>query len=384
MGNDCAVKFFGAKSRLTPAEKENCGRAARDQLIGKHAQHTGAHERIDVLPAYVAGFLFHDPKTFVAVGSANAGFLKGAEHVDFAGEFGGASFENTNAFDGNEIDDFGEIEMIETMEQRTQVGGDRAVGREFVQNVGLDFHELNDGIAAETAPVQNEGRVVDGRRRHWHGNLVPTGDNLAPVAEAHEFVHALDGLKFCFEPAVPVAPGIFVEAGFGEMAADAVVDLPGDELGMLAQGLSHGGDDAFGMVPIGFGIEANGAASAFVANQATFVNRQNFGMFLSEPNGRCGSGSGKNDLDAGPAENVHYPAKPAKVAFGFFRLADAPGEFANADDVDAGGGHQLRIALPCGLGIVGGSSVRINPLLRMIINTEIHRYAFRARRSSAI
>src|ERR1051326_3094044 len=190
--------------------------------------------------------------------------------------------------------------MIETMEQRTQVGGDRAVGREFVQNVGLDFHELNDGIAAETAPVQNEGRVVDGRRRHWHGNLVPTGDNLAPVAEAHEFVHALDGLKFCFEPAVPVAPGIFVEAGFGEMAADAVVDLPGDELGMLAQGLSHGGDDAFGMVPIGFGIEANGAASAFVANQATFVNRQNFGMFLSEPNGRCGSGSGKNDLDPGP------------------------------------------------------------------------------------
>src|SRR2546429_5804178 len=40
---------------------------------------------------------------------------------------------------------------------------------------------------------------------------------------------------------------------------------------------------------------------------------------------------------------------------------------------------QFSVALPRGLRLLGSSSVRVNPLLRMIINTEIHSMSFRVR-----
>src|ERR1051325_7876726 len=384
MRKHSAVEFFCAKARLTPAEKENGSRAARNQLISKHAQHAGAHERIDILPANVSGFLLHDPEPFVAVGCTDAVLFERTKHVDFARKFRRAGLENASALDGNKIDHFGEVEMIESMEERPQICGDRTIGRDFVENVGLDFYELDDGIAAETAPIEDQRGIMDGRRGHGHGDLVPTGDDLAPMAQAHEFVHALDSFEFGFEPAVPVASRVFIETGLGDMAADAVVDLPGDKLWILPEGFSHGLDDAFGMVPIGFGVKADCTAGAFVAHQAAFIDRENLRMLFGEPDGRRSGRSGEHDLDAGFAEDIHYPAEPTEITFAFFRFANAPGEFTDTNDIDAGRSHHLRITFPGGLRISGGTAIRVNPLLRMVINTEIHRYAFRARRSPAM
>src|SRR5207237_4131918 len=72
------------------------------------------------------------------------------------------------------------------------------------------------------------------------------------------------------------------------------------------------------------------------------------------------------------AHDIHDAAQPAKVGLLLLRLADAPGEFSNADDVNPGGGHQLRIPLPGCLRIVCSSAVGVNPLLRMVIDAEIH------------
>src|ERR1043166_3551111 len=239
------------------------------------------------------------------------------------------------------------------MKQRPQIGRNRAIGREFVKDISLNFDELDDRIAAKPAPVQDQSGIVDSRSCHRHGNLVPARDSLAPMAQAHEFVHAFDGFELCFEPTMPIAPGVFVEARFGEMSADAVVDLPGGELGMFAQRLSHGCDNAFGMSPVSFAVEANRATSAFMANESAFVDWKDFWMFLREPDGWRGGGCRENDFDAGPAEYVHHATQPTEVAFTFFAVADAPNEFADANDVNAGRSHHLGIAFPGGFWIIG-------------------------------
>ena|SRR5437899_3352711 len=138
---------------------------------------------------------------------------------------------------------------------------------------------------------------------------------------------------------MPIPPRIFVKRGFGEVAAESVVDLPGNELRMLAQFSSHQFDNALGMGPIEIAVQANGAPRAFVPGQPTLIDGQNFRVFFREPDRRGGSGRCEDDLDVRLAQNIHYPAKPAKVTFVFLRLADAPGEFPNSNDVNTAAGH---------------------------------------------
>src|SRR2546430_872175 len=71
MRQDGAVKLFRPETWLPPAEKQNRRRASRNQLISEHAQDAGAHERIYILPAYVARLLFHDPESLVTVRRAD-------------------------------------------------------------------------------------------------------------------------------------------------------------------------------------------------------------------------------------------------------------------------------------------------------------------------
>ncbi len=44
--------------------------------------------------------------------------------------------------------------------------------------------------------------------------------------------------------------------------------------------------------------------------------------------------------------DVHDAAQPGEIKFAFFGFAEAPGEFADADDVDAGLGHQFGVHVP--------------------------------------
>ena len=70
--------------------------------------------------------------------------------------------------------------------------------------------------------------------------------------------------------------------------------------------------------------------------------------------------------------DVHDPAQPEEIVFAFLGFAEAPGKFADADDIDAGLGHQLGVAFPGALGIFGGAAVREDPVLGIIINAKIH------------
>ena len=310
MSNDSAVEFFRAEARLPPAEKQDGGGATRNQLVGKHPQNAGTHERIDFLPRDVARFLFHDPKTAIAIRCADVVFLERAQHVVFASQLRGACFERGGAFDRDEINDFRQIEMIETMKQRPQVGRYRAFWGGFMQNIGLHFDELNDGITAEAAPIENERGVMNRGRGHRHRHFIPCGNQLAPVAQAHEFVQAIDGFVFGFEPHVPVPPGIIVEGGFGEITAEAVVDLPGNQRRMFSQTAGHVLDDFFGVIPEGIAVKTDGAACAFVFFQAALVDGKDFGMLVCKPNGRGGGRGGQDDFNAGLVKDVHGAFEP--------------------------------------------------------------------------
>ena len=102
-------------------------------------------------------------------------------------------------------------------------------------------------------------------------------------------------------------------------------------------------------------------------------------MFLGQPNGRRGGRRGQHDLDTGLAQQIHRPSQPAKIKFAFLRFAQAPREFAHADHVDARLLHQFGVMFPGGFGLIGGAAIRIDPLLRIIIDAEIHMWSFRVR-----
>ena len=121
------------------------------------------------------------------------------------------------------------------------------------------------------------------------------------MPHAHEFVQTLDGFIFGLQPEVPLPARVLIERSLGEIAAQAVVNLPRDELGMLAEGLGHVLHDAFGVVPKYITGQTDRAARAFTSDQAPLIHGQNLRMFLRQPNGRRGGGRGQNDLDAGLA-----------------------------------------------------------------------------------
>src|ERR1017187_93763 len=102
-------------------------------------------------------------------------------------------------------------------------------------------------------------------------------------------------------------------------------------------------------------------------------------MLFREPDRRRGGGRGEHDLDSGFAHDVHYALEPAEIEFTFIRFTEAPGEFPDADNVDASLEHQFGIACPLAFGVFGGSSKREDPLLRMIVNAEIHRFVITSR-----
>ena len=263
--------------------------------------------------------------------------------------------------------------MVEAAGQRAQVVRDRNARRQFVQQVGLHFDKRHDRVAGKPHPIEHQRGVIDRRRLHRHRYVLESSHGLRPKPRPHELVQALDGFVFCLQPRVPVAPRLLVEGGFGVMPADSVFDLPGDELRMFAEGVGEFGDDFLAILPIDAAVHAIGLARALVLEQATLVEREDFRMLSCQPDGRGGGRGAEHDLDAGVGHDIHCPLHPGEIVFAFLRFVQAPGKLAHAHHVDPGGDHQLGIALPAGLRFFWSASVRIDPMLRIIISAEIHR-----------
>ena len=183
---DRAGKFFVADARLPPAKIKHAAGAARNQLVGEQPDDAGTHERIDVLPVDLAGLLFHDPETAIAVGRFDVRFFQRAEDVNVAGEFGGFGLDGRVAFNGDKVHDVGHVEVVEFAVERAQVDGDGMVGANFMQDIGLHPDKGDDGVAAKTVPIQQQRRVVRGGRMHGHRHFVQGGNDLSPVTQAQQ------------------------------------------------------------------------------------------------------------------------------------------------------------------------------------------------------
>jgi len=60
--------------------------------------------------------------------------------------------------------------------------------------------------------------------------------------------------------------------------------------------------------------------------------------------GRRGGGCAEHDFDIVLLHDVHHAAQPEEIVLVRFGFAESPGEFADADNIDAGLGHQFSIA----------------------------------------
>ncbi len=374
---DRAVKFFVADARLAPVIIKHAAGAAGNELIREQPDDAGSHQRIDVLPVDLAGFLFNNPETAVAVGRFDVGFFQRTEYVNVARQFGGFGLDGRLAFNGNEIDGVGHVEVVKFPVERAQVDGDGMVGAKLVQHIGLHANESHDGVAAKPVPVQQQSRVVGRGRGHGHGHVLEGGDNLTQITQPQLVVQALNGLVLQFQPVLPFQTRILIERPFGLMSAEAVVNLPGNQLRMVSQRPGHVFDQPLGSVPVGIIVEAGRPARAFVFDQTVLVERQNPGVLSRQPDGGSSGGRAQDNLDVLILHDVHDAAQPLKIVFTLLGFADAPGIFADADNIDAGLGHQFGIMFPSPLGFVSGAAVREDPLLRIIVNAKKHNLASR-------
>ena len=225
---------------------------------------------------------------------------------------------------------------------------------------------------AEPPPVQHQRRVVHGGGAHRHRHVPETPYHLAPMPQPHQLVQPFDGLILGLEPGVPVAPRVFVEGGLGEIASQAVVDLPGDEPGMLAQRLGHFLHDQLRALPVHVAVQAGGPPRPLVLDQPLLIDGQHLRILARQPDRRGGRRRRQHQTYPLLPQEIHRPLQPAKIEPPLLRLAQTPDEFAHADDVDASLDHVLGIGFPGCLGVLGRPCVGVDPLFRMVVNAEIH------------
>ncbi len=156
------------------------------------------------------------------------------------------------------------------------------------------------------------------------------------MPQPHQLIETLDSLIFGLEPCMPIPPGILVERGLRVMPAQAVINLPGDQIGVIAQRFSHGPHKAFAGVPVDVAIETHGPPRAFVFSQTTLINGQDLGVLPREPNRRGGRWRAQDGLDASLAQDIHDPAEPGEIALSLLRFAQPPGELPHAHHVHTG------------------------------------------------
>jgi hypothetical protein len=76
-------------------------------------------------------------------------------------------------------------------------------------------------------------RIMRGRRGPGHRHVRPIADGLAPKTGAHHVVEAFERLVFGLQPLLPIPLRLLIERRLHGVGADVVVNLPGDQLGML-------------------------------------------------------------------------------------------------------------------------------------------------------
>ena len=172
-------------------------------MIREQPGDAGPHQRVDILPIDLTGFLFNDPEATIAVRHFDIRFFERAENVNVAGRFCGYGFNRRIAFNGDEIHSRRHIEVVELLMKRAQIDSDWMIGAKLAQHIGLHSNEGDNGIAAKPVPVQQQRRVVRHGCGHGHGHVVERGNDLSQITQTELVVESLNSLVLQLQPILP-------------------------------------------------------------------------------------------------------------------------------------------------------------------------------------
>ena len=123
------------------------------------------------------------------------------------------------------------------------------------------------------------------------------------------------------------------------MAGVLVVDLPGGDVRVGAVALGEDAGDADGLGAVAVVAEAVVAARAEAARPALPVMGQHVRVPVEHPARRRRGRGAEHDLEARGAERLDGAVEPVEAELAGRGLEPAPGELADPDPGEAGGGH---------------------------------------------
>ena len=208
------------------------------------------------------------------------------------------------------------------------------------------------GVGDELLPVEKKAGVAVGL---LDGNLVPRAVSFAPVGGGPAGVEVVQCLVLGLEPLLELRARLGAEI----FAVVFVVDLPANDVGVVAEALGKfGGDDAAELAV--FRVrEVELLAIAVLILASIGVGAESFGVLLREPCGRRGGGSADDDGDVVLLGEAYGVLKPIELEVALGGLHGGPGELADAGEVHVRLLHEGEVGFPTGfgplLGVPGGA-----------------------------
>src|SRR5271166_2759763 len=208
------------------------------------------------------------------------------------------------------------------------------------------------GIAYEALPLKKQGGIfiVASDR-----DLVEGVVGLAPVGGGPVLVEVGNGSVLVGEPRVELGFGFGIEGNLTVF----VVQLPADDVGVVAEMDSHLLGDGAGELAVALVGEGELSAVAVLGTTAVLINAKSLRIFGCQPGWRRGGGCAENDADVVLRGEGNGAFEPPEFVMPFGGLHGAPGKLADADEVDVRGFHEGEVGLPLGFrplfGIPGGS-----------------------------
>ncbi|OQA46003.1 MAG: hypothetical protein BWY52_01008 [Chloroflexi bacterium ADurb.Bin325] len=246
--------------------------------------------------------------------------------------------------------------VVEAVEPAHEVVGDPdALAQLRAQRIDLHLLVLAIALGDETLPVEHQPRVVVADRR---GDLLPVGVGLAPVGGGPARVQLVQAAVARLEKGLELAPALGAVAD----PVVLVIELPADDVRVLAEALAHHGRDPPAVALIDGRVDAEVAAVAVLRAAAILVHGQRLGVRLGQPGRRRGRRRAEHDRDAGLRQLIHRALQPVQVELAVRRLHGRPGKLAQPRHVEAGLLHEPDVLRPPRFGpvfrVIGGAQIQ--------------------------
>ena len=226
------------------------------------------------------------------------------------------------------------------------------------ENVGLEIDKAGKFVRHEAFHVQDGVRVrlLRDLLRIRKPDLPEVLVGLAPESAAPGLVEGLDAAVFLFEPSPEGSLGIFAVVHHSVMAG-LIVNLPADDIRIVAVSFCQFGDNALYVFPVAFAAPGCVLAAAVLNLHSVVTDNENVRVFLRQPDRRGRRRGAENDLETMLLCQRNRLVEPGEVEFSFFRLHHPPGELGEMGEFYTHCSHIAQIPVPLGL----------VPLLRIVI-----------------